>query len=98
MSVFLYGNTGYLEVVESHDADSCINALQSFIDRIGKPYTLVPDCGSNFKRATQNLSLEHPKLNQDKITNFTDQQSAKWKFNPPSLPHMGVHGKDCFGL
>ena len=58
----------------------------------------MSDCGSNFKEATRKLNLEHPELNQDQITNFTHQQSIKWKFNPPSLPHIGVHGKDWFGL
>ena len=28
-------------------------------------------------------------MNQDKITNFTDQQNIKWKFNSPKSPHMG---------
>ena len=42
-----------------------------------------------FQRATRELNFGHPKLNLDKITNFTDHQIIKWKFNPPSSPHMG---------
>ena len=68
----------HLELVESLDTDSFINALQRFINRRGKPNTLVSDCGSNFKRATRELNLGHQELNQDKITNFTDQENIKW--------------------
>ena len=77
-----------LELVESLDTDSFINALQRFINRRGKPNTLLSGCGSNFKGATRALKFGHQELNQDKITYFTDQQNIKWKFNPPSSPHM----------
>ena len=79
----------HLELAESLDADSFVNVLQSFINRRDKPNTLVPDCGSNFTGATRELYFGHPELNQDKIKNFTDQQSIKWKFNPPSSSHVG---------
>ena len=80
----------YLELVEPLETESFINALQRFINRRSKPNTLVSDCGSNFKVVTQELNLEHTEFNQDKTTNFTDQKSIKWKFNPPSSSHMGV--------
>ena len=79
----------HLELVESLDTDSFINALQRFINRRGKPNTLVSNSGSNFKGVTWELNLGHQELTQDKITNFTDQQNIKWKFNPPSSPYMG---------
>ena len=78
LSVCLYGNTtAGFQLIESLDTDSFINALQRFINRRGKPDTLVSNCGSNFKDATRELNLEHPELNQDKIINFTDQQNVK---------------------
>ena len=88
LSVCLYGNTDSL--FGACRTTSFINALQRFINRKRKPNTLVSDCGSNFKVVTQELNLEHTESNQDKTTNFTDQKSIKWKFNPPSSPHMGV--------
>ena len=78
LSVCLYGNTtAGFQLIESLDTDSFINALQRFINRRGKPDTLVSNCGSSFKDATRELNLEHPELNQDKIINFTDQQNVK---------------------
>ena len=50
--------------------DSSINALETFINRRSKPNTLVSDCGSSFEGVIQELNLEHPELNQDKITNI----------------------------
>ena len=67
----------HLELVELLDTDSFINALERFINRGGKPSTLLSDSGSNFKGATRELNLGHPELNLDKITNFTDQQNIK---------------------
>ena len=67
----------HLELVELLDTDSFINALERFINRRGKPNTLLSDSGSNFKGATRELNLGHPELNLDKITNFTDQQNIK---------------------
>ena len=63
----------HLKLVESLDTESFVNVLQSFINRRDTPNTLLPDCGSSFIEATVELNLEHPELNQDKITNFTDR-------------------------
>ena len=72
----------HLELVESLDSDSFINVLQRFINRRGRPNTIVSDCGSNFKGAIQKLKLELSGLNQEKIANYTLKQNIKWKFNP----------------
>ena len=60
----------HLELVESMDTDSFINALQRFISRRGKPNTII----SNFKGAVKELKLEHSSLNQMQITEFTERQ------------------------
>ena len=77
---------------ESMNTDSFINALQRSIIARGKPNTIVSYCGSNFKGAVKELTLEHSGLNQWKITEFiefTEQQNPVWKFDPPTSPHMG---------
>ena len=59
LTVCLHGNmTVHLELVESLDTDSFTNALQRFINKRGKPNTLVSDCGSNFKGTTWELNLD----------------------------------------
>ena len=71
------------------DPDSFINTIQRFINRRGRPNTILSDCGSNFKGTVNELKLQLPELNQEKISNFTVKQNIQWKFNPPSAPHMG---------
>lgn len=61
----------HLELVESLDSDTFINALQRLINRRGRPNTIVSDCGSNFKGTVRALKMELPGLNQEKIASFT---------------------------
>ena len=75
----------HVELVDSIDTDSFINALQRLISRRGKPNTILLDCGLNFKDAVKELKLEHDSLSQMKITDFTKRQHIVWKFNPPRL-------------
>ena len=79
----------HLELVESMETDSFINTLQRFINRRGRPKTILSDCGSNFKGTVAELKPHLTELNQGKISNFTSNQNIQWKFNPPSSPHMG---------
>ena len=75
----------HVELVDSIDTDSFINALQRLISRRGKPNTILLDCGLNFKDAVEELKLEHDSVSQMKITDFTKRQHIVWKFNPPRL-------------
>ena len=79
----------HIELVESKDTDSFINALQRFISRRGKPNTIVSEFGSNFRGAVKEMKLEHSSFNQMKIAESTERYHIVWKFNPPSSPHMG---------
>ena len=81
--------TIHVELAEAMDKDSLLNTLQRFINRRGRPNTILFDYGSNLKGAVNELKLQLPELNQEKISNFTVKQNIQWKFNPPSAPHMG---------
>jgi len=79
----------HIELVESLDTDSFINAMQRFINRRGRPSLIVSDCGTNFKGAVNELKIEISKLDHVEIGDKTAKQKIKWMFNPPSSPHMG---------
>ena len=90
--------TVHLELVESLDTDSFLNALQRFINIRGKPNTLLSDCGSNFKVATRELNLEHPEFNQNKIKFLLISKVSHGILILQTYHRWGVLGKDWFGL
>ena len=79
----------HIELAESLDTDSFINAMQRFINQRGRPSLIVSDCGTNFKGAVNELEMETSKLDHNKVGNKMAHQKIQWLFNPPSSPHMG---------
>ena len=81
----------HLDVVDTCETDSFINALRRFTNRRGCPSVMYSDNGTNFRGATSELKEFVLKLEKDaeKITNFATEKKIKWTFNPPSAPHMG---------
>ena len=79
----------HIEVVQSLETDSFINALQRFVCRRGQPEQMYSDNGSNFLGAERELRQAISKLNSSKVEKFLNQKSIQWKFNPPSASHMG---------
>ena len=55
----------HIELAESLDTDSFINAMQRFINRRGHPSLIVSDCGTNFKGAVNELEMETSKLDHN---------------------------------
>ena len=79
----------HLEIVETSDTDSFINALRRFTNRRGCPETVYSDCGSNFQGATNELDEFKSNLSGTEITQAATKMNIKWDFNPPASPHMG---------
>ena len=79
----------HIELVESLDTDSFINAMQRFINRRGRPSLIVSDCGTNFRGAVNELQIQISKFDHSKVGNKMAKQQFQWLFNPPSSPHMG---------
>jgi len=67
----------HIEVVQTLDTDSFINALQRFICRRGQPKEFRSDNGTNFVGAEKELN------------GFLQQKSIEWRFNSPTASHMG---------
>lgn len=79
----------HLEIANSLDTDSCINAIRRFISRRGMPEVIRSDNGTNFVGAERELREELDKWNQTQLNNFMLQRNIDWKFNPPAASNFG---------
>ncbi|XP_055910724.1 uncharacterized protein LOC129945091 [Eupeodes corollae] len=77
------------EVAYSLSTDSCIMAIRNFMARRGSPVELWSDNGTNFKGAERELREAFELVDKNKITSAFTSSSMKWRFIPPSSPHMG---------
>lgn len=79
----------HLEVVDTLEADSFLNAFRRFTARRGVPKTMFSDNGTNFIAAETELKQAWAKHRAETLYRFTAQKCIEWRFNPPSAPHMG---------
>ena len=66
----------HLEMLDSLESDSFINALRRFIARRGVPRKIFSDNGTNFVGGEREMI---------KAAEF----DIEWAYNPPNAPHMG---------
>lgn len=78
----------HIEVACSLSADSCKKAIRRFIARRGAPQEIYSDNGTNFIGVSRELAKELAEINSELGNSITDTYT-KWRFNPPSAPHMG---------
>ncbi|KAL2089355.1 hypothetical protein ACEWY4_014043 [Coilia grayii] len=74
----------HIEVIESMDSSSCINAIRRFFAIRGPAKTLHSDCGTNFIGASKELGFGEPS-----VQGYISQEGCTWHFNPPHASHMG---------
>lgn len=79
----------HIEIANSLDTDSFINALQRFMCRRGQPELIRSDNGTNFVGAERDLRRVLTNWNRGAIHEFLLQMEIRWIFNPPSASHMG---------
>ena len=80
----------HVEVAQSMDTESFINALRRFIARRGLPREIRSDNGGNFVKGERELREALQSWNQAQIHEFLLQCKIKWIFNPPAASHHGV--------
>jgi hypothetical protein len=85
----------HIEVAQSLDTDSFINAMRRFIARRGTPSEMRSDNGGNFVSGEKELRLCIKDWNQQKIHEFLLQREIKWIFNPPTASHHGGVWERC---
>ena len=82
----------YLEVCNTMETDSFLNALRRFICRRGPIRQLRADQGSNFIGAKRELREALNEMDQDKIKSDLLKRNCDWiefNFNAPKASHMG---------
>ncbi|XP_026005436.1 uncharacterized protein LOC113010547 [Astatotilapia calliptera] len=77
----------HIELIESMDTSSFINALRRFFAMRGPVKMIRSDCGTNFKGACRELQI----LLRDEtdISRYLSEEGCTWLFNPPHSSHMG---------
>ena len=87
----------HIEVIESMDSSSFINALRRFFSIRGPAKQIRSDCGTNFVGACRELQMES--MSSDKgVQDYLNDNRCKWVFNPPHSSHMGGSWERLIGL
>jgi len=82
----------HLEIANSLETDSFINALRRFISRRGPIRQLRSDQGTNFVGARRELQPALAEMDQQKIKTKLLEEQCDWfsfKINVPAASHMG---------
>ena len=79
----------HLEVADSLDTDSCLNAILRFVSRRGQVETITSDNGTNLVGAERELRSSILEWNQSNIISSLQQRNIEWSFNPPTASHFG---------
>ncbi|KAL0970460.1 hypothetical protein UPYG_G00242280 [Umbra pygmaea] len=88
----------HIEVIESMDVTSCINALRRFFAVRGPAKQLRSDRGTNFIAASAELGMGPPNKKQTSILNYLHSNGCTWEFNPPHASHMGGVWERMIGM
>ncbi len=80
----------HIEVLQSMDVSSFINALRRFFAIRGPATMIRCDCGTNFKGAKTALREALKEMDQEKIQRYVEDQGCQWEFNPPHASHFGA--------
>ncbi|XP_055489406.1 uncharacterized protein LOC129696012 [Leucoraja erinacea] len=86
----------HIELIESMDISSFINALRHFFAVHGPVKVIRSDCGMNFKGACKELQI----ILQDEnnISKYLNEEGCTWLFNPPHSSHMGGVWEKMIGV
>ena len=84
----------HIELIDSLDTSSCVNALRRFFAIRGPATQIRSDCGTNFVAAAKELGLSQ----NSSVQQFLSQRGCSWVFNPPHSSHMGGSWERLIGL
>ncbi|KAJ7991266.1 hypothetical protein DPEC_G00295540 [Dallia pectoralis] len=87
----------HIEVIDSMDASSCINALRRFFAIRGPAKQLRSDCGTNFVGACKEMGMSKNQ-SETNVQRYLHQAGCSWEFNPPHASHMGGSWERMIGL
>lgn len=87
----------HIEVIESLDTSSFINALQRFFSIRGPAKQIRSDCGTNFVGACKELKISSD-TSDKQMQDFLSHNGCTWSFNPPHSSHMGGSWERMIGI
>ncbi|XP_053323801.1 uncharacterized protein LOC128497662 [Spea bombifrons] len=87
----------HIEVIESLDTSSFINALRRFIAIRGPVKQIRSDRGTNFVGAAKELKIPS-NVDYKSVERFLSIQSCTWTFNPQHSSHMGGSWERMIGI
>lgn len=79
----------HIELIESLDTSSFINALRRFLAIRGPAAQLRSDCGTNFVGARNELDAALKEMDKKLIEAYLNKEGCEWVFNPPHASHAG---------
>nr|XP_054592946.1 uncharacterized protein LOC129159777 [Nothobranchius furzeri] len=82
----------HIEVIESLDTSSCVNALRRFFAPRGPAKQLLSDRGTNFISTSKELGMDKS------LQQYLTVQGCSWGFNPPHASHMGGSWERMIGV
>ncbi|XP_064627989.1 uncharacterized protein LOC135487823 [Lineus longissimus] len=88
----------HIEVADSLDTSSYINALRRFLAHRGQCVKLRSDNGSNFHASQKELKEAIGQWNTKQIQACMVQREVDWAFNPPAGSHHGGVFERMIGL
>ena len=79
----------HIEMLESMETDSFMNAFRRFVSRRGPVRKIWSDNGTNLTGTEKELKKCLKDLDQEKITRSMAKQGVEWIFNPPHASNFG---------
>ncbi|XP_067056075.1 uncharacterized protein [Acropora muricata] len=88
----------HIEVIESMDTSSFINALRRFLAIRGPVIQLRSDCGTNFVGARNELQAVLKPSDASAVRSYLLKEGCEWLFNPPHASHAGGAWERMIGV
>ena len=88
----------HIEVIESMDTSSFINALRRFLALRGPVIQIRSDCGSNFVGARNELQGVLTPSDVSTTRSYLLKEGCEWVFNPPHASHAGGAWERMIGV
>lgn len=79
----------HVEVLETLDTQSFINAFRRFSARRGCPEVIYSDNGTNLSSGDAELRRSMQDLSRGEIESYAVKRDITWHFIPPTAAHMG---------
>ncbi|KAL0153706.1 hypothetical protein M9458_050984 [Cirrhinus mrigala] len=87
----------HIEVIESLDTSSFINALRRFFALRGPVKEIRSDRGTNFIGACKELQIPS-NIDEKSVQKYLAEHGCSWVFNPPHASHMGGSWERMIGM